>query len=239
MAGLIQTIGPSGKNIKFQNDSQFRAFEEGIQGIFRGWTGMQLAKHHAGGSKGDRVIQEMMLDIIDWFQKEGEIFPDEIEEYIAKEIDEGMGVGLEDGSIEEVSQVMNRMFRECCVGNFSTAESHANNADSAAAASHGQGNDDDDEQMEGDETAPALAPATLTQSEIQSSLDHIINLSTTPEQVSGFKKPNDVIMALYNAAKQHLESEGLLTAPAPKPKKKKSGRNVVSVDADGWSTVAK
>eukprot|EP01060_Flectonema_neradi_P015086 TRINITY_DN21772_c0_g2_i1.p1 TRINITY_DN21772_c0_g2~~TRINITY_DN21772_c0_g2_i1.p1 ORF type:complete len:241 (+),score=73.70 TRINITY_DN21772_c0_g2_i1:94-816(+) len=233
-------IAPSGKNARFQNEHQSKAFEEGVNGVFRSWTGLQLAKQHSG-MKGERVVQEMMLDIIDWFQKEGEIFEDELEDYMSKEID-GMGCGLQDGSVEEVSQTLNMMFRECCVGNFSSAQKLSGASDAAVSKSQGDmaNNDDDDEDMdEGEETAPALTPATLTQSDIQLAINHIVNLATTPEQVSTFKNQNDVVQAIYNASKEHLENEGILSKPVPKPKKKKSGRNMVSVDADGWSTVAK
>eukprot|EP01064_Diplonema_japonicum_P026508 TRINITY_DN3794_c3_g1_i2.p1 TRINITY_DN3794_c3_g1~~TRINITY_DN3794_c3_g1_i2.p1 ORF type:complete len:190 (+),score=49.59 TRINITY_DN3794_c3_g1_i2:143-712(+) len=188
----------------------------------------------------------MRADIIDWFAKEGEIYDDEMEDYIRAEIEETMDAGLEDGSVEEVSKYFNIMFRECAVGNYASVERAVANAtqsgnNTSASVCHEQcegceGCDhSDDEDMDESEVPPALESAFPHEylNECFRRITATLTATTPPPS-----DPAALLSALHVATTDLLKAENVpVPQTAPPKKKKKSGKNTIETGDDGWSTV--
>eukprot|EP01065_Artemidia_motanka_P047538 TRINITY_DN746_c0_g2_i1.p2 TRINITY_DN746_c0_g2~~TRINITY_DN746_c0_g2_i1.p2 ORF type:complete len:271 (+),score=102.10 TRINITY_DN746_c0_g2_i1:61-873(+) len=243
------------------------AFRQGVTAVFMQWTALQLLRdqHHRAG----RVAEEMEKDVVDWFLREGEVFTDELEAYLDKELSEEAQAQIEDGSCSEVAAVICRLHRECAVGCFTRVEHlrrQASSAASRAAASsvqHHVGTTweayDDCEVMD---VAPAAAAAAPAAAPADGDDDEVVDVPALvpaapaeapfePESVvqevvakamanrGALASREDVLRAIRKAADQLLGEAGGGGGGGGGGGKKRRGRNAVVDHGDGWATVVR
>ena len=226
-------------------------FKEGVAALFSGWGSLQLCKDNMQiRSKAEHACNEMVEDINDWFVKEGEIYADEIEEYLYKEVEEALQARIEDGSIEEVSKSLNIMFRECAVGNY---QSVVRARDQAATlqksgvqavqhkddfASDMEDDDEDGQDQDRARPSPGMLPSEPQACPVEAVLKEMLGDVVADCQPLQSPTRVQILQAIYNRTATLLTEAGSPPQPGqPRKKKKKIGKNNVEVDDDGWSTV--
>ena len=239
---------PTGSGLKLEGEQRAH-FDIGVEAVFRGWTSLQLCLENVQNrAKAGKAVDDMVEDIKDWFVQEGEIFPDEIEAYLNNEISETMDAGIEDGSVEQVSEFIADMFRECVVNNFTKCEQAKSMAQNVQEFTSQAVQSADVESCDGDSEdggfgAPALCPAGAGGMEVDeegpSPLEAALaEISTTLPKDAPLADRVTALQAINQHTASLLEAAGASVPSAkPKNKKKKVGKNNVEVDNDGWTTV--
>eukprot|EP00756_Hemistasia_phaeocysticola_P057147 Hpha_TRINITY_DN33779_c0_g1::TRINITY_DN33779_c0_g1_i1::g.25044::m.25044/K14800/TSR2; pre-rRNA-processing protein TSR2 len=133
-AAPVMQRAETGKCPKYGGDA-FARFQQGVHAVFESWTGLQLLQEQLPAAR--RVVNDLERDVSEWFERQGEIFPDELESHFESELSNEANADLEDGSCKEVANVLNLLYRECAVGCFTRVEhlvDQARQSGQAAAA---------------------------------------------------------------------------------------------------------
>ena len=126
-------------------------FTEAVVGVFREWTALRLAASNALGAGDAEKLNEIARGVLEGFSKRC-VYKDELEDYFDDYFQNEFAVVVEDGSIEEVSALLQTLYEECRAGDFRRAmllsARSRSTAESALAASRAAASVD--------EMAPAL-----------------------------------------------------------------------------------
>ena len=113
-------------------------FTEAVVGVFREWTALRLAASNALGSGDAEKLNEIARGVLEAFSKRC-VYKDELEDYFDDYFQNEFAVVVEDGSIEEVSALLQLLYEECRAGDFRRAmllsARSRSTAESALAAS--------------------------------------------------------------------------------------------------------
>lgn len=96
---------------------QFEQFQRGVDAVLHQWTALLLISTHYSSNVFDSVRSE----VLQWFQTEGEVFPDELEEFF-NSVFEQNNHAVEDGSPAEVAQALYYMYVRCAQDVFEDVE---------------------------------------------------------------------------------------------------------------------
>lgn len=100
-------------------EARWRAFVSGVQAVLQLWTALALAiDNNWGGGDSNGKAQAMFDDLLSIFRRGKDIYNDVIEDFLLVRMDESFHCRCDDGSIEEVAQLLVRMYTECGEGNF-------------------------------------------------------------------------------------------------------------------------
>ena len=143
-------------------------FKEGVRSVFRQWTGLELAVFHqwGGASSSDRA-DSLVEEVLKMFEGPDKVYKDDIGLILEDYMETQFNTILEDGSPDELGDLLVTMWRECGEGNFTLA----NNALAREYVRHevvsrsqgvegGDAIDSDDDEEE-DETATAKLAAVV------------------------------------------------------------------------------
>eukprot|EP00892_Ulva_mutabilis_P012337 jgi/Ulvmu1/9476/UM052_0045.1 len=155
-------------------------FEEGVNLVLKKWTALQLAvENQWGGRDSTEKADDMYNEILEWFYKRKEHYPDELEPLLETIILEDFNVQAEDGSPLQVSKALVDLYKQCLAGDFSliqrlsavasgaqqSAGFAVDNDGTAVPMNTADGGDssdddaDDDDEMDVDEAGPGAAAA--------------------------------------------------------------------------------
>ena len=93
--------------------------KQGIASVFRQWTALELAIFHQwGGPKPEEVIAEMEQELMAMFTGPEKIYKDDVAFILEDYMEAHFNTMLEDGSPDEIGELLCDMWRKCCVGDF-------------------------------------------------------------------------------------------------------------------------
>lgn len=102
-----------------QNEA-IRAFQEGTNSIFRQWTALELAVHNQwGGPTSSEKANAMINEVLGLFQGSQKIYKDDVSILIEDYVESEFNMVCEDGSPDEIGEIIVTMFRQCAEGDFS------------------------------------------------------------------------------------------------------------------------
>lgn len=102
---------------------QEHAFQSGLASMFRQWTVLELAVHNQwGGPSSGHKAEDLQIEILDLFRSPEKIYKDDIALVLEDFLESQLNVVCEDGSPDEIGEIVCRMWRECCADDFSTVE---------------------------------------------------------------------------------------------------------------------
>lgn len=97
------------------------AFKEGVGSILRQWTALELAVYHQwGGSDSSSRAEALREELIELFLGPDKVYKDDISLLLEEYLECEFNTILEDGSPDELGEIIVQMWRECCEGNFTT-----------------------------------------------------------------------------------------------------------------------
>jgi len=139
---LVEMASTTGQQAPAPAMGWWGHFTEAVVGVFREWTALRLAASKALGTGDAEKLNEMAKAVLEGFSKRC-IYKDELEDYFDDYFQNEFQVIIEDGSIEEVSALLQMLYEECRAGDFRRAMMLAarsrSTAESALAASHAAG----------------------------------------------------------------------------------------------------
>jgi len=98
--------------------SQLPFFKTAIEAIFRNWSGLQFAlSQGAGGPEGQAKEAWLMSTAETWFYENQGIIPSEVADFLDEIIQTEFELVMEDGSLEEVAEVLCQFFSLCSTRN--------------------------------------------------------------------------------------------------------------------------
>lgn len=100
------------------NDEQFAQFTRGLAAVLNQWTALQLVVQHCDPN----ALNYLYQTLVQWFQQSGEVFSDELEDYLEEFFEASRSVAIEDESIKEVSDVLHGLYFRCCQNDFSPVQ---------------------------------------------------------------------------------------------------------------------
>ena len=90
--------------------------------MLRQWTALELAIHNSwGGSNSREKAQELNNMIIQMFNKPEKLYKDELVMLLEDVLEVNFNVICEDGSTEEISELLLEMWKQCGNGDFTIA----------------------------------------------------------------------------------------------------------------------
>ena len=90
--------------------------------MLRQWTALELAIHNAwGGSNSREKAQQLNTMIIEMFNKPEKVYKDELVMLLEDVLEVNFNVICEDGSIEEISELIILMWKQCGEADFTIA----------------------------------------------------------------------------------------------------------------------
>jgi len=220
-----------------QQQESFAAFSRGLHEIFQQWSAFRIIREHGEAYHRHAVLDELEEATLRWFEMEGEIFPDMLQEYFEHTLSERLRTELEDGSAEEVGRMLHSLYLQCIRGDFSMVRQlitsgEAIRSQSAAAPpaacqiivdpsyggqdSDGEGDEGDGEDLLGDEGLGEMNFMPGNAGEIQ----------PPPECMMGGPQVEPCGPALPQE-------------PAVQEKQKRVKKHKDKMDDDGWFTVRK
>lgn len=135
-------------------------FMDGVGSVLRQWTALELAIHHqwGGSSSTDKAIV-LRRELIDLFLGPDKVYKDDIALILEDYLDTQFKTICEDGSPDDIGDILCTMWRQCLVGDFSIVISTlAREATRSEMVSKSEGlvngdamDDDDDDDDEGNE----------------------------------------------------------------------------------------
>eukprot|EP01035_Chromulina_nebulosa_P017324 gene17324-22865_t len=121
-------------------------FSLGMNSIFRQWTALDLAIHHGwGGPSSLNKVNDMFNEIFELFQGPERVYKDDVSLILEDYLETFFNTICEDGSPDEVGDILVNMWRKCCDGDFTFVESiikKENNRTDVLKASQGLDNGD-------------------------------------------------------------------------------------------------
>lgn len=92
---------------------------EGMSSVFRQWTALELAIFHQwGGPKPEEVITEMQQELMAMFTGPEKIYKDDVAFILEDYMEAHFNTMLEDGSPDEIGELLCEMWRKCAAGDF-------------------------------------------------------------------------------------------------------------------------
>ncbi|XP_002983095.2 pre-rRNA-processing protein TSR2 homolog [Selaginella moellendorffii] len=118
------------------NDERLGMLAEGIRLCFSRWTALQLAvENEWGGRNSVQKSQQLVEDVVSFLtQTKGTLYIDDLEALLEDAMSESFNTDLEDGSHEEVAEIVMFLNEECGVGNFERVKSMALSANPSSGA---------------------------------------------------------------------------------------------------------
>ena len=90
--------------------------------MLRQWTALELAIHNSwGGSNSREKAKELNDMIIHMFNKPEKVYKDDLVILLEDELEVNFNVICEDGSIEEIAELVIEMWKKCGDGDFTIA----------------------------------------------------------------------------------------------------------------------
>lgn len=95
-------------------------FTEGMKSVFRQWTALELALHHqwGGPEAGPGRIASLADEVLSMFVGPEIIYKDDVALVLEDFMETHFNTLLEDGSSEEIGELLCTMWRACSVGDF-------------------------------------------------------------------------------------------------------------------------
>jgi hypothetical protein len=94
-------------------------FKEGLRSIFRQWTGLELAVFHQwGGPTSNERADSLVEEVLKMFEGPDKVYKDDISLILEDYMETQFNTILEDGSPDELGDLLVTMWRECGEGNF-------------------------------------------------------------------------------------------------------------------------
>mmetsp|Transcript_26601 Transcript_26601/g.39528 ORF Transcript_26601/g.39528 Transcript_26601/m.39528 type:complete len:182 (-) Transcript_26601:85-630(-) len=117
------------------------AFTQGLGSVFRQWTALELAVHNQwGGPNSSEKANELLNQILKVFEDPRRMYKDEISMLIEDYVDAEFSMVCEDGSPDEIAELLLAMYREAREGNFTLVQNALNREQARAdALSRSQG----------------------------------------------------------------------------------------------------
>ncbi|CBH17067.1 hypothetical protein, conserved [Trypanosoma brucei gambiense DAL972] len=189
---------------------QFQRFIVGLDAVLNQWTALHLVSQHCDLS----ALTSMYRELVSWFQKDGEVYSDDLEIFFENFFGEARSVIVEDDSMKEVGDVLHDMYCRCCQNDFSTVERYVASLEvyrrvNPVQLSMNVGGADD-----GDELAGAGA------------------MGNTYDGVVGSEE--EEMETMGNGLDMKDEVEG---SEQRKKRRSKKRKNAYERDADGWCVV--
>ena len=98
-------------------------FREGLESCFRQWTALELAIHHQwGGPGGTAQAGELVDEVMALFLGPEIIYKDDVSLVLDDFMETYFNTILEDGSSDELGEILCSMWRQCSAGDFSSAQ---------------------------------------------------------------------------------------------------------------------
>jgi len=99
----------------------FNKFIEGVKNIFSKWTALSLAVDNDWGGKndGNKKVSQLLNEAVEMFTQKNPPFVDEVADYLDKFLNDNFNLSIEDGSSDEVAQLIIKLYEECSSDNFS------------------------------------------------------------------------------------------------------------------------
>ncbi|CCW60970.1 unnamed protein product [Phytomonas sp. EM1] len=100
------------------NELQFQRFTTGLAAVLNQWTALHLVAQHCNRN----ALSTLYQDLVDWHEKNGEVYSDEMEDFFEEFFSTAHSVLIEDDSMKEVADVLHDMYCRCCQDDFSIVE---------------------------------------------------------------------------------------------------------------------
>mmetsp|Transcript_20536 Transcript_20536/g.28303 ORF Transcript_20536/g.28303 Transcript_20536/m.28303 type:complete len:228 (+) Transcript_20536:49-732(+) len=95
------------------------SFKEGLGSVLRQWTALELAVHHQwGGFSSSEKAENLEKELLELFVSPDKVYKDDVALVLEDYLDVNFYTVCEDGSTEEVGDILCTMFRQCCEGDF-------------------------------------------------------------------------------------------------------------------------
>ena len=122
-------------------------FRSALVCVFKMWTALELALFHQwGGAEGSVAAAELVEEIMAMFVAPEKVYKDDVALVLEDFLDTRFHTVCEDGSPEEIGDLLCNLWKSCCEGDFSRAERiQAQERSRPSAVVHSQGMEGGDE----------------------------------------------------------------------------------------------
>ena len=105
-------------------ENEFKFFEQAIRGLMKCWSTLRICvENHFGGATSEQKKDVMIEGLIAKFKAKGNtINPTTVIDYLYNFFEQKMMTDCEDGSIEDISELIIRLCAECYEGDTALAE---------------------------------------------------------------------------------------------------------------------
>eukprot|EP00301_Raphidiophrys_heterophryoidea_P002855 c11319_g1_i1.p1 GENE.c11319_g1_i1~~c11319_g1_i1.p1 ORF type:complete len:150 (-),score=11.18 c11319_g1_i1:349-798(-) len=99
-------------------------FTNGVRSTLNLWTALNLAVDGQwGGAKSDKKKEELVLDVIYYFENcQGEAYHDEVSDILLDNMENDFNTTLEDDSENQIARQLVEMYHQCRKGDFTIAQ---------------------------------------------------------------------------------------------------------------------
>lgn len=151
--------------IDSRNPQSIEAFKEGLGSILRQWTALELAVFHQwGGVSSKEQADSLITELIQLFLSPEKVYKDDITLILEDYLETHFSTICEDGSPEELGELLVEMWRQCLAGDFTlvhNALAREYVRHEVVTRSQGLDNGDIDEDSDNEETAERQEGAIL------------------------------------------------------------------------------
>ncbi|XP_067408444.1 pre-rRNA-processing protein TSR2 homolog isoform X2 [Emydura macquarii macquarii] len=89
-------------------------FSRSVRAVLSSWAALQIAVEHGfGGAHGREKAEWMVGAVEQYFHSNAALEPEEVEDFLAELLNNEFDTLIEDGSLAEVSQQLQRFFAQC------------------------------------------------------------------------------------------------------------------------------
>lgn len=231
------------------DEGQFAQFARGLAAVLNQWTALHLVAQYCD----KQALLNVHNDLLNWFQRNGEVYADELEDYFEDFFNSARSVLIEDGSIEEVSGVLHEMYCHCCNNDFSRVEQfvqsevvfrQTNPVAMSVNAGGGGGVDGDEEEITigyGQyatlEEAAAAAAASGEDGLYPTTTTTALNEEEEGQEGGASPAVAGQEDAVLSASPLQQQQQQQAPAPKPKPQQQRKKKNAYVRSNDGWNTV--
>ncbi|XP_068780288.1 pre-rRNA-processing protein TSR2 homolog [Struthio camelus] len=86
-------------------------FAEGVRAVLGAWAALQVAVENGfGGARGAEKAAWLAAALQDFFQRNADLEPEEVEDFLAEVMDNEFDTAVEDGSLAQVSRQLLTLF---------------------------------------------------------------------------------------------------------------------------------
>ena len=102
-----------------KHPEQLRCFTEGVGSVFRQWTALELAVHHQwGGPTSTERAGALLEEVLALFKGPDKVYKDDVTILLEDYMDTQFSTVCEDGSCDELGELLVDMWRQCGDGDF-------------------------------------------------------------------------------------------------------------------------